>query len=272
MFNSSPPKLSKWPFFLGDLVLFGCAFFVFFQSVHPMGPWQIGFVVFCVAGSACLALLPFLLEYRVLAKMAEANAALNALNQFKNLEAIAAQLNSACSQSELTHSKTESSLKAANDLSERMSTELRAFGEFMQRANDSEKGNLRLEVEKLRRSEADWLQVTVRMLDHIFALNQGAMRSGQPNLINQMASFQNACREAARRVGLVPYIAESGEPFDDKKHQVMDGASAPISGAAISETVATGYTFQGRLLRPVVVRMAAGVGSQKTEPAVAVVP
>jgi hypothetical protein len=76
--------------------------------------------------------------------------------------------------------------RTSKEIAERMSAEAKAFMEFMQKANDSEKANLRLEVDKLRRSETDWLQVLVRMLDHVYALHLGAIRSGQPALIAQL--------------------------------------------------------------------------------------
>ena len=138
-----------------------------------------------------------------------------------------------------------------------MSAEVRAFTEFMQRVNDSEKATLKLEVEKLRRAENEWLQVLVRVMDHIYALNLGAARSGQPKLIEQLAHFQNACRDVARRVGLTAFLAESDEAFDSARHQVLDGNGDTPTDAKVAETVATGYTFQGRLLRPALVRLQA---------------
>ena len=47
--------------------------------------------------------------------------------------------------------------------------------EFLAKANDSEKGFLRLEVDKLKRAEGEWLQTLVRILDHVNALHQGAL-------------------------------------------------------------------------------------------------
>jgi molecular chaperone GrpE (heat shock protein) len=96
------------------------------------------------------------------------------------------------------------------------------------------------------------------MLDHVYALHQGAIRSGAPKLIEQLGHFQTACRDAARRVGLVPYAASAAEPFDAQKHQLVDvEAKAPL-GATVAETVASGYTFQGRLIRPALVRLTNG--------------
>jgi molecular chaperone GrpE (heat shock protein) len=153
----------------------------------------------------------------------------------------------------------------AKAISDRMAMELKAFTEFMQRASEGERATLRLEVEKLRRSESDWLQASVRMLDHVHALHQGAVRSGQPKLLEQLTAFQNACRDAARRVGLTPFAADRAEPFNAQRHQLLDGQSAPENGATIAETVATGYTFQGRLLRPALVRLAENGPVQTSE-------
>src|SRR5262249_25442517 len=125
----------------------------------------------------------------------------------------------------------------------------------MQKANDSEKATLRLEIDKLRRMESEWLQVLVRMLDHVYALNLAAVRSGQPKLMEQLGNFQIACRDAARRVGLTPFAPNPSERFDAERHEVLDGNGQPAADSTISETIATGYTFQGRLLRPALVRL-----------------
>jgi molecular chaperone GrpE (heat shock protein) len=74
-------------------------------------------------------------------------------------------------------------------------------------------------------------------------------------LIEQLGNFQNACREAARRVGLTPFVASPAEPFDKQRHQLVDGNAVPQDGGKVAETVAAGYTFQGRLLRPAIVQL-----------------
>jgi molecular chaperone GrpE (heat shock protein) len=92
-------------------------------------------------------------------------------------------------------------------------------------------------------------------LDHVFALSAAAERSGQPRVAGQMTQFQNACRDAARRVGLAPFAAAPDEPFDAKRHQAVNMESDPPAGAIVAETTGTGFTFQGRLLRPALVRL-----------------
>ena len=130
---------------------------------------------------------------------------------------------------------------------------INGYCKFMQKANDGEKATLRLEVEKLRRGEHEWLNVIVFMLDHIFALNRAAERSGQENLIKQLGHFQNTCRDAARRVGLAPVLAAAGEAFDPQKHQLPEG-EVP-AGGVIGEIVASGYSYQGKLIRSVIVTL-----------------
>jgi molecular chaperone GrpE (heat shock protein) len=254
MREQTEAKLSKWPFVLGDALLLGAAWFIYFQSQLPMGPWQIAFVVLCVGAGACLCIMPFLLEYRVMVKLLEARALTTAVGQLQNLETLAAQISGATGQWQAAQESADKTAAAAKGIAERMTGEVRAFAEFMQKVNDSEKSTLRLEVEKLRRAEADWLQVLVRVMDHIYALNQGALRSGQPKLIEQLGNFENACRDAARRVGLAPFAARESEAFDPQRHQSAEGDGPPPAGAVVGETVATGYTFQGKLLRPALVR------------------
>ena len=93
----------------------------------------------------------------------------------------------------------------------------------MQKMNDSEKATLRLEVEKLHRGETEWLQVLVRILDHVFALHTAAVRTGDPKFAEPITNFQNACRDIVRRIGLTPFIAEPDEQFNAERHQFAGG-------------------------------------------------
>ena len=255
MSELNAPKLSKWPFLLGDGLLVGMACFICFQSKFALGHWELCFVILCVVGGALLGIAPFLLEYDALVKVVEAGSLTTVVSQLQDLQGIAGQISGATSQWQDVHVAAEKTANAAHEIGERMTSEVKAFTEFMQRANDSEKANLRLEVEKLRRAEGDWLQVLVRMLDHVFALHQGAIRSGQPALIEQVGNFQNACRDAARRVGLTPFAANEAEPFDAKRHQLIEEGATPPPDAVVADTVAAGYTYQGRLVRPALVRL-----------------
>ena len=255
MSDLNAPKLAKWPFFLGDALLLGVAYYICHQSKSAFGLWELCFVVLCVAGGAVLGIAPFLLEYSALVKLAEAGSLTTVVSQMGNLHGIAGQISGATGRWHEAQDAADKTARSAGEIAERMTAEVQAFTEFMKRANDSERANLRLEVEKLRRAEADWLQVLVHMLDHVFALHQGALRSGQSGLIEQVGNFQNACRDTARRVGLTPFTAKEAEPFDAQRHQLLEEAAQPAPDAVVAETIAAGYTFQGRLIRPALVRL-----------------
>ena len=248
-------KLSKWPFFLGDLLLLGFAVFILYQSTWPLGLWQIGFCLAAIVFGAGFSVVPFLREHRAGLHLAEAHTLAAAVAEFENLKVVQAQIEKATGQWHTAQEHAASTVNAAKTITDRMKTEAQEFMTFLQKANDTEKAHLRLEVEKLRRTENDWLQITVRILDHIYALNHAAARSGQPALISQLGQFQHACRDAARRVGLVPFLAGKGDLFDGKLHQTVDTEEKPAPEDRVGETLATGYTFQGQLLRRALVRI-----------------
>ena len=59
----------------------------------------------------------------------------------------------------------------------------------------------------------------------------------------------------ARRAGLVPFVVIQNEVFDEKIHQLIDADGKPFADAKVAETVATGFTYQGQLLRRAVVAL-----------------
>ncbi|MDB6122942.1 MAG: hypothetical protein JWQ71_1935 [Pedosphaera sp.] len=256
--NQTEPKLLKWPFFLGDAVLVGLAYFIYSQHKLPMTPWETAFFVASGALGACLGVTPFLLEYRAAMSQGATHTLAATVAQIQNVEQIAGQISNATAQWQTVQEHSTKTAVAAREISAQMAAEVASFTQFIQKANDGEKANLRLEVEKLKRAEGDWLQVIVRMLDHVYALHQAAVHSGQGGLIEQLGHFQNACRDAARRVGLTPFAPALNEPFNAQLHQLAEGQGQLPPDAQIRETIATGYTFQGQLLRPALVILQGG--------------
>jgi molecular chaperone GrpE (heat shock protein) len=256
MHDPSQFKVNKWPFFFGDALMLGVAYFIYWQGAIPLAQWEVITSGVCVALGALLGIMPFLLEYRGVLKIIEASAVGSAAEKIQNLDTIAAQVSSVANLWENANQQSDKTAAVAKEIFDRMEAELRDFKEFLKKAGENEKATLRLEVEKLRRAEADWLQILVRIFDHVFALYTAAERSGQEQIIKQLGQFQNACRDTARRIGLVPFVADRSEPFDAKRHKWADGEK-PEDGALVTETVATGYTFQGRQIRPALVRLQA---------------
>ena len=255
-------KVPKWPFFLADAFMLGLAYYLFYWQIKPGVPlsqWEVVACAVCVFLAAILGITPYLLEYRAvikygaLMKLIETSSLTAATEKIQNLESCVAQIGAATDHLQTAQAQADKTALLAQQITERMTQEVKEFSEFMLKASDGEKATLRLEVEKLRRSEHEWLQVLVFMLDHTFALNKAAERSGQENLIKQLAHFQNSCRDAARRMGLIPILATPGEAFDAQKHQLAEGETA--GSGVISEVMASGYSFQSKLIRPVLVKL-----------------
>ncbi|HUZ08277.1 MAG TPA: nucleotide exchange factor GrpE [Candidatus Paceibacterota bacterium] len=247
-------KIPKWPFLLGDALLLAIAYFFILHSPHPVGRWEIAAVSACAALGAVLGCVPFILDYRVMIKAVDAAALGGIAEKIQSLEKLAAQISGATNEWTNAQALAEKTSAGAKDISGKMAEEVRQFTAFMQKMNDSEKSALRLEVDKLRRGEAEWLQVLVRILDHVFLLHAAAARSRQPKVAAQISQFQDACRDAVRRIGLTVFVTAPDEPFNAERHQTVD-ESKPPADAVVAETVGTGYTFQGKLLRPALVRL-----------------
>jgi len=249
----------KWPFWLGDLLLLGFAYFIITKSHHPISNWE---VIACFATAtmgALIGILPYYLDYRATEKALEVSALGEVAGKISDLETLSGKIESATNHwSVIQDSVQKESAKTATivkDIADKMTEEARRFSEFMVKTNDNEKATLRLEVEKLRRAEGEWLQMLVRILDHVFALHTGAIRTGDQRFIEPITNFQNACRDTVRRIGLAPYVAEPDEPFDPERHQLAGKPENVPAGAVVGETIGAGYTYQGKLLRPAIVRL-----------------
>jgi molecular chaperone GrpE (heat shock protein) len=250
-------KVPKWPFFLADALLFGFAYYFVMHAPHAIHYWEIAAA--CVVFGAVLSLIPFYLDYRAMAKALEINALGAVTEKIQKLDTISAQINAVTNRwetiQETLKAEAEKTSTAAKQIADQMAAEGRQFTESMQKMNDSEKVALRLEVEKLHRGETEWLQVLVRILDHVFALQTAAIRTGDPKFAEPITNFQNACRDIAHRIGLTPFVAEPDEPFNAERHQVAGTDSTAPENAVVAETVGTGFTFQGQFLRPAIVRL-----------------
>jgi hypothetical protein len=252
--------LPLWPFFTADAFFVGLAFLLLQQGHKPLLWWEALLLIVCVAAAAWCCLLPFLRRDQDEQSLAQARLLSDALNQIQNIDRVAAQITGATNQwREFQEHAGELSV-STKSLAGSIVAEAKVFSEFLQRANDGEKAHLRLEVEKLRRAESEWLQVVIHILDHVTALSLAARRSGQPALMEQIGQFHHSCRDAARRIGLAPMAGREGEPFDPKLHQLRD-KTTPEENAVVGETLAPGYTFQGQLVRRALVALKEPAGA-----------
>ena len=150
------------------------------------------FVVLCVAGGALLGIAPFLLEYDALVKVAEAGALTTVVsateepgghrqpNQRRDRQ-VAGRAGAG--------GQDRRGGQGNRGSDDRRSAGVHGIHEARQRQRAGQRCGWRWRSS--RRGEGEWLQVLVRMLDHVYALHQGASRSGQPKLIEQVGNFQN---------------------------------------------------------------------------------
>jgi len=225
------------------------ALLIYLQAQRPMSAVETVAFTVCVVGGAVLGVWPLVLRDRAALKRYEVSELTSTLSQIQRSEEVAQNITNATGQWHAIQEQAVSTLAAAREVAGSMASTQQEFRTFFDRASDAERNNLRLEVNKLRRAEADWLQTLVRVLDHVYALYAAGVRSGQTGLIEQFANFQNACRDAARRVGLVPVLVAPGASFDAEVHQLLNPDAAVPAGATVAEMLATGYAFQGQLLR-----------------------
>jgi molecular chaperone GrpE (heat shock protein) len=236
------------PFVIADVLFLAMAGAILALAHRPLLWWEALMMIGCGAAAAWSLTAPFLREDANQQVQAQSASFAAVAAELQKLERVAAHIQTSTAHWKSFETQASASLESARQLSQSFSSETRAFADILQKSSDSEKTHLRLEVEKLRRMEGEWLQTLTRVLDHVFALFQAAQRTGQRSLIDQISLFQDSCREAARRVGLAPVIPRVGQPFDPRAHQLLDNAEPPEK-AIVAEIVATGFTFQGQPLR-----------------------
>jgi molecular chaperone GrpE (heat shock protein) len=246
------PKLRKWPFYLADLILSGIAAYVLTRLGFFQNSTHVVLAVGCLlaaAWGAWISIMPWLTEYRTRAVIAESSNLRGTLEQIQGLEKVGELIRQSNAQWQGVQDASNRSVSAAREIAEKMKVETEEFMKFIENAHDQERAGLRLEVDKLRKMEGDWIKVTVQILDHIFALFRAAERSGQEPLIQQLGQFQAACRDVARRIGLTPFLPAIGEKYDPRGHQLPNPPPVVDEEATIAEVLATGFTYQGQLLR-----------------------
>ncbi len=253
----SVTKMTRWPFYLGDALLLGFAGLSIYRSAWPLSPLAVLICGCAVLAGAILGLLPAYLEYQSAVKRTQILDLAGPVEQIQNLEQIGQQVAHATALWNTAHEAAEKANSTAQKILAAQDAKFKEFHGIAQTIGEREKVQLKFELDKARRSEGDWLQTMVGLLDHVNALYQAALRSGQGNLIQQIGSFQTACRDLVRRVGLAAIGAKPDDLFDPKLHHAQNASGPALEKAVIDQVLAPGYTFQGQFLRPVMVTVKA---------------
>lgn len=264
-FSDQPKRIAKFPFVVGDMLLLAMAGWIIWDTGGLPGGYLLMTVVGCLVVGMFFSVLPFLLDYRGELKREEINEFQNVAEQLKSLTQLEEHIRHATSQWQAIQDHCLKTVEDAGQIGKTMSEESQRFAEVMQSMNVSEKEHLRVEVEKLRRGERDWLQSLVRILDHVFSLHKAALQSGQEKLIQQITHFQHAVTDVVRRMGLVQHNAEIGAIYNSELHQILNKENEQFNEAAVAETLAPGFTFQGRMVRLPLVRLVEKTSLPSTE-------
>ena len=220
------PRVSKIPFLLGDIVIVGFASYAWLSHrAATVWDWKEMAVVgglFAFAG--WLGTLPFRRDHDAAAQLQEQENLMSAAAGLKQLDQVARQITAATGQWQDVHATATKTAAQASTLIDRIQAESKTVIEGLHRATEAERQVMRLEIDKLRRGEGEFLQALVTTLDHTYALYQAGLRSRQTELAKELGGFRAACLDAVRRVGLVAHEAELGQPFNPQMHQAADGS------------------------------------------------
>lgn len=243
------PLMTKWPFFVADAVAFIGCYLIYDSGSGPLSTVETVAFIVCGALGMIFLCYPFIQEYRLDARIAEADQLAQVTDFMTRLEKVKNGVTVATAHLETAQEYAEKTIESSKEIAERMTDEAKAFAEFMAKANDTEKAHLQLEVDKLKQGEMESIKALMTTLDETFRICQAAARSGNAGVAEQLGKFQAVCRAAASRVGLVPFEADFGDPFDSEKHVLPDTKMEVPEGARIGGTLAPGYTYMRRPLR-----------------------
>lgn len=90
-----------------------------------------------------------------------------------------------------------------------------------------------------------------------------ASESGEGSIVEGVKMVRNKLIKLAEAEGVKP-IKAVGEPFDPRYHEaVLEVETEEYPGGTVTEELRTGYTYNGRVLRASMVRVAKSPGSDK---------
>ena len=243
-----PVSVPKWPFLMADIIFIGLGYWISTLIQGEPQSWQIISILVCAVLGAGFAVAPFYFEYRAEAKAVEIAQLTTVAKEIAKMESVAQQIADASENWASVQSTSEQTAKLAEEIASGMAVTVKDHDEFMAKANTEELNTLKLEVNKLRRVEADWANTLVGVLDLVYRLEQSAQASGKEQFIQTMTQFQGQCREVARRVGLVAFEAEKGAAFNPDEHALPEGEQAG-DNASVTQTRLPGFRLQGKLVR-----------------------
>ena len=251
-----PPPVSvpKWPFLFADIVFIGLGYWISTLIQGEAELWQVASILSCAVLGAGFAVAPFYFEYSAESKAIEIPQLTSVVKEVSKMEEVGELIADASKNWENIQDASAQTAKLADEIAAGIAATVKDHDKFMATANSEQLATLKFEVEKLRRSETNWANSLINVLDLVYRLERSAAESGKKQFIETMGLFQNQCRDVARRAGLVAIIVKSGTPFDSEVHRLPNDGQGKV-GKNISETLLPGYRLQGKLMRKPLVRL-----------------
>jgi len=243
-----PVSVPKWPFLSADIIFIGLGYWISTLIQGEPQAWQIISILVCAILGAAFAVTPFYFEYKAESKAVEIAQLTSVTKEINKMELVASQITDASENWTAAQDASKQTAKLAEEVAAGIAETVKTHDAFMASAHKEELNILKLEVDKLRRSEGEWTHTLVGLLDLVYRLERSAVASGKEPFIKTMSQFQGQCREVSRRVGLVAFEAEPGVVFNPNEHALPDGESIS-EDASVTGTRLPGFRLQGKLVR-----------------------
>jgi hypothetical protein len=192
MLPAETPKLSKWPFLLGDALLLGTAWLIADQARNPFSGQPLIWIVVCVVAAAVLGAVPFLADYA-----RKQDEALD--ERQRGLEAISRTVAASAEQISIAanglHELTElaqRNLKAAGQLGPGLEEKVAALKAELTATRDDERAALRKEIAALKAADLARVEAAVQQL----ARTAADVARAESDLKKQLSAAQELCSTA----------------------------------------------------------------------------
>ena len=162
-----PVAVPKWPFLTADIIFIGLGYWISTLIQGDPQSWQIISILVCAGLGAGFAVAPFYFEYRAEAKAVEIAQLTTVAKEVYKIEEAAQLIAEASANWSSVQETSEQTAKLAEEIASGMAATVKDHDAFMANANTEELSTLKLEVEKLRRVEADWANTLAVSYTHL---------------------------------------------------------------------------------------------------------
>jgi hypothetical protein len=233
------PKLTPWPFIVGDAVLLGLAAAIANQSAAPLTGAPLIAIILCVGLGAVLACIPFLLNYtrRQDLALAERQSEIAALA--RTTADSAEQIGIVAQGLQSITDATQRALKPLDHLPQKLQEKINEFKAQLNEVNINENEALAQEVNTLRTSEIERLETafaSVRKTAAELATLETATRQHLADLNQSLARFATSAERttAEAQTALTATRDEAGRALANAQKAATAAFENAVASALVS--------------------------------------